>query len=109
MKKLLLFFCLIFFSAPAFADFKATVSRTTLPEGESFQLYLRQNGDAEQPDVSVLNKDFAVIGQRKSYKTSIVNGKAEKYNENILTLIPKKTGTVVPVFSFEEAFYGVSD
>lgn len=90
MKKLLLFFCLIFFSAPAFADFKATVSRTTLPEGESFQLYLRQNGDAEQPDVSVLNKDFAVIGQRKSYKTSIVNGKAEKYNENILTLIPKK-------------------
>lgn len=95
MKKLLLFFCLIFFSAPAFADFKATVSRTTLPEGESFQLYLRQNGDAEQPDVSVLNKDFAVIGQRKSYKTSIVNGKAEKYNENILTLIPKKTGTVV--------------
>lgn len=95
MKKLLLFFCLIFFSAPAFADFKATVSRTTLPEGESFQLYLRQNGDAEQPDVSVLNKDFAVIGQRKSYKTSIINGKAEKYNENILTLIPKKTGTVV--------------
>ena len=95
MKKLFLFFCLIFFSAPAFADFKATVSRTTMPEGESFQLYLRQNGDAEQPDVSVLNKDFTVVGQRKSYKTSIVNGKAEKYNENILTLIPKKTGTVV--------------
>ena len=43
MKKLLLFFCLIFFSAPAFADFKATVSRTTLPEGESFQLYLRNS------------------------------------------------------------------
>lgn len=95
MKKLFLFFCLIFLSAPAFADFTATVSRTTLPEGESFQLYLRQNGDAEQPDISVLNKAFTVIGQRKSYKTSIINGKAEKYNENILTLIPKKTGTVV--------------
>ncbi|HBO58939.1 MAG TPA: hypothetical protein DD624_03405 [Alphaproteobacteria bacterium] len=95
MKKLFLFFCLIFASTPAFADFKATVSRTTLPEGESFQLYLRQNGDAEQPDVSVLNKDFTVVGQRKSYKTSIINGKAEKYNENILTLIPKTAGTVV--------------
>ncbi len=95
MKKLFLFFCLIFLSAPALADFTATVSRTTLPEGESFQLYLRQNGDAEQPDISVLNKDFSVVGQRKSYKTSIINGKAEKYNENILTLIPKKTGTVV--------------
>lgn len=94
MKKLFLFFCLIFFSAPAFADFKATISRTTLPEGESFQLYLRQNGDAEQPDVSVLNKDFTVVGQRKSYKTSIINGKAERYSENILTLIPKKTGKV---------------
>ena len=94
MKKLFLFFCLIFFAAPAFADFKATISRTTLPEGESFQLYLSQNGDAEQPDVSVLNRDFSIVGQRKSYKTSIINGKAERYSETILTLIPKKTGKV---------------
>ncbi len=80
---------------PAAADFQANVSATTIPEGESFQLYLRQDGGGADPDVSVLNADFTVVMQRKSYKSSYVNGKSQTFNENVLTLIPKKTGEVV--------------
>lgn len=88
----LLTLCLV---QTAFAGFEGSVSQTTVPEGESFQLYLRQDGGAEQPDISVLEKDFTVVGQRKSYKTSYINGKTQKYNELILTLIPKKSGKVI--------------
>lgn len=80
---------------PAAADFQANVSATTIPEGESFQLYLRQDGGGADPDVSVLNADFTIVMQRKSYKSSYVNGKSQTFNENVLTLIPKKTGEVV--------------
>ena len=79
----------------ASAGFEGSVSQTTIPEGESFQLYLRQDGDAEQPDISVLNEDFIITGQRKSFKSTYINGKSEKFNETVLTLIPRKTGTVV--------------
>ncbi|GEM_PF-5823068 len=80
---------------PAAADFQANVSATTIPEGESFQLYLRQDGGGDDPDVSVLNADFTIVMQRKSYKSSYVNGRSQTFNENVLTLIPKKTGEVV--------------
>ncbi len=80
---------------PAAADFQANVSAITIPEGESFQLYLRQDGGGADPDVSVLNADFTIVMQRKSYKSSYVNGKSQTFNENVLTLIPKKTGEVV--------------
>lgn len=91
----ILFLCVTVFSAAAFAGLEGSVSQTVIPEGESFNLYLRQDGNAGQPDVSVLNKDFLIVGQRKSYKSSNINGKVETFNENVLTLIPKKTGKVV--------------
>lgn len=77
------------------AGFEANVSRTVIPEGESFQLYLRQDGSGEKPDISVLNEDFLITMERKSFKSTYVNGKAQSFNENVLTLIPKKTGQVV--------------
>lgn len=88
-------FVLLTFWANAAEGFEAQVSATTVPEGESFQLYLRQDGGGDNPDVSVLEKDFLIVGQRKSYKSTYVNGKAQSYNENVLTLIPKTTGEVV--------------
>ena len=88
-------FVLLTFWANAAAGFEAQVSATTVPEGESFQLYLRQDGGGENPDVSVLEKDFLIVGQRKSYKSTFINGRAQSYNENVLTLIPKTTGEVV--------------
>lgn len=99
MKKkqliFILFFLTCFFTTAVFAAFEVQVSQRTIPEGESFQLYLRQDGGADQPDISPLNEDFIIVGQRKSYKSTYVNGKSEKFNENVLTLIPKKTGKVM--------------
>ena len=93
--QLFVFLVMLTFSRLAVAGFEADVSRTVIPEGESFQLYLRQDGDAEQPDISVLNQDFLIVMERKSFKSSYVNGKAQTFNENVLTLIPKKTGEVI--------------
>lgn len=100
MKKnlfltVILFLCVTVFSTPVSAGLEGSVSQTVIPEGESFNLYLRQDGNAEQPDISVLNEDFLIVGQRKSYKSSNINGKIQTFNENVLTLIPKKTGEVV--------------
>ena len=77
------------------AGFEANVSRTVIPEGESFQLYLRQDGNGAKPDISVLNEDFLITMERKSFKSTYVNGKTQSFNENVLTLIPKKTGKVI--------------
>lgn len=97
MKNRVVFIFLVVFAfcRSALAGFQADVSRTVIPEGESFQLYLRQDGDGAQPDISVLNEDFLIVMERKSFKSTYVNGKTQTFNENVLTLIPKKTGEVV--------------
>ncbi|MBO4644732.1 MAG: protein BatD [Alphaproteobacteria bacterium] len=96
MKNRMLFLFLVMFALCRNAvAFEASVSRTVIPEGESFQLYLRQDGNGAKPDISVLNKDFLITMERKSYKSSYVNGKTQTFNENILTLVPKKTGKVI--------------
>lgn len=77
------------------AGFEANVSKTVIPEGESFQLYLRQDGNGPAPDISVLNENFLITMERKSFKSTYVNGKTQSFNENVLTLIPRKTGKVV--------------
>lgn len=96
MKNKIVFALLVTlaFCQTALAGFQADVSSTVIPEGESFQLYLRQDGDAAQPDISVLNEDFLIVMERKSFKSTYVNGKTQTFNENVLTLIPKKTGEV---------------
>ena len=96
MKNKIMFVFLVMFALCHNAvGFEANVSRTVIPEGESFQLYLRQDGTGEKPDISVLNEDFLITMERKSFKSTYVNGKAQSFNENVLTLIPKKTGQVV--------------
>lgn len=91
-KIVFAFLVTLAFCQTALAGFQADVSRTVIPEGESFQLYLRQDGDAAQPDISVLNEDFLIVMERKSFKSTYVNGKTQTFNENVLTLIPKKRG-----------------
>ncbi len=93
-RMIFVFLVTLAFCRTAFAGFEAEVSRTVIPEGESFQLYLRQDGDGENPDISVLNKDFLIVMERKSFKSTYINGKTQTFNENVLTLIPKKTGEV---------------
>lgn len=93
-KTVFVFFIMLFLCRAAFA-FEASVSRTVIPEGESFQLYLRQDGNSPLPDISVLNDDFLITSQRKSFKSTFVNGRTQTFNESILTLIPKKTGKVI--------------
>ena len=93
-KIVFVFFVMIILCRSA-AGFEANVSKTVIPEGESFQLYLRQDGNGAQPDISVLNEDFLITMERKSFKSTFVNGKTQSFNENVLTLVPKKTGKVI--------------
>ena len=95
MKRLkyVLFFILTLSLCPAaHAAFEMTVGRTTVTEGETFQIYLRQDKDVSSVDISPLFVDFNVVGRQQSSRTRIVNGKKSQTYELILTLAPKKTG-----------------
>lgn len=99
MKKALIgFFSALlltaFFPTGAAAQLSGYAAPTTLSEGDAFQLYIRQDGKGDTPDFSVLERDFIIAGQRNSYKSTYVNGKAENFSETILTLYPKKTGEI---------------
>lgn len=103
MKKALFVLFLLFFmtaaGSPLHAQLSGYAAPTTISEGDAFQLYIRQDGKGSTPDFSVLERDFVIAGQRNSYKSTYVNGKAENFSEIILTLYPRKTGkiTVPPI------------
>lgn len=100
MKKFILgFFTVLFSVSQAFAQLGAAVSRTTVPEGDAFQLSVRLDDKGATPDFSALEKDFIIAGRRNSYKSTYINGKSESYSEIILTLYPRKTGklTIPPI------------
>jgi len=74
------------------AKVSVTVDRTTIEEGESFQMIIQSNGEA---DYSGLQKDFDVLSTSHSSKVSIVNGSVNSIKELVLILMPKQIGTFV--------------
>ncbi|MDF1761082.1 MAG: BatD family protein [Coxiellaceae bacterium] len=77
----------------AFAAASASVNRQQVTLGESFTLTINIPGD-EQPDISVLRKNFNVFGQSSNRSIQIINGKASSSNQLVVTLMPKVTGSV---------------
>ncbi|AEB28053.1 BatD family protein [Francisella hispaniensis] len=76
----------------SYANVSASVDRTHLEKGETFELVLHLDNFDTQPDLDVLNKDFTVYNTSTSSKTTIVNGQQSSQFEMIVTLMPNKTG-----------------
>lgn len=94
------FFLTALTAVSANAALDMSVSRSVVPEGETFQIYIRAPQNAGNLDFSPLFKDFNVVGQRKSFQTQIINGKTAQSSEIVLTVAPKSTGTlVIPALS----------
>ena len=98
MNRLLcaLFLCLLGPLAWA-TGFTASVDRTRLNAGETFDLIL-ESEDATQfgiPDLAPLRQQFEIVSTRQENRLSAFGGKARASTRWVITLLPLQSGEVV--------------
>ncbi|QNK03813.1 protein BatD [Dyella telluris] len=85
------------------AEVQATLDRQQVALGETVTLNLRANGGgmASVPDLSVLSRDFAVLGSSSNTSISIINGQRAAQLTVGVALRPLHAGTLhIPALSF---------
>lgn len=77
----------------------ATVDRNPVLVGETLTLRIHSDGDGKEPDLSVLDADFQVLGTSTSSQFQIINGRTQRSHEWIVQMRPKRQGqlTVPPI------------
>lgn len=86
---------LLFLSSASAWALSASVDRNAIEDGGVVQLTLEIEGrGGEPPDVTPLEKDFEVLGTSSMTRMEVVNGRASSSTQWILSLRPKRTGTV---------------
>lgn len=94
MKQLFFWMC-IFYSTCVFAAPEMKLTPQTVSYGERVQLILSDDKAIKNmPDLSVLQNDFIIRGQQQMESTSIINGVKTETHQLILSLFPKKKGTL---------------
>ena len=90
------FVVLLLTSQSLWADVRASLSRTTIQEGDTVTLNLIASGDVDDadPDLSVLADSFDILGTGSSHSTSIVNGKISSSRQWQVELMPKHKGEI---------------
>ena len=92
-----IFFLLMFqsFSLLA-AEISLSIDRQGIKLDESFNLIFTANKEPDsEPDFSPLNKEFDVLGQRKSSNVNIINGRMQQSITWNVTLMAKRPGEIV--------------
>ncbi|BAO44783.1 BatD family protein [Thiolapillus brandeum] len=84
------------------AQISVQTDRSPVAMDETFQLVFTVDGEPDgQPDFSVLNKDFEVLGSSQSRNISIVNGKSSRTTRFLVTVLPRRAGELrVPPVAF---------
>ncbi|RRV05555.1 protein BatD [Pseudomonas sp. v388] len=79
------------------ADLSASVDRTRLIAGETVELTLETSDFTQfgKPDLSALEADFEVRDSRQLNRLTTLDGATEATTRWIITLLPRKTGSVV--------------
>ena len=74
-RSTILFIILLMTSQPLWAEVRATLSRQTVYEGDTVTLNIVTNkaGQDADPDLSVLQQDFDILGSGSSQQTQIIN------------------------------------
>ncbi|MDX1811899.1 MAG: BatD family protein, partial [Gammaproteobacteria bacterium] len=99
IKRVIVFLLVLFLPVVVQAKVSAKVDRTTIEDGETFQLTLQYDDD--EPDIEDLKKFFDVLGTSRSSKVSIINGSVNRVNEWLVTLAPRNIGQqVIPSIKF---------
>lgn len=92
----ILFSLLLLIPQFSFAAVNATLDQSITSRGESVLLTIAVDGDADgEPDLSVLQHDFDILSQIQSSNYSVVNGSFNKNLQWRLSLMPKRTGSLV--------------
>lgn len=94
---------MLILSAQAYAAITTQVDRKTMQQGETFLLVLNiTDMDASSIDLAPLEENFEVLGRNHRSNTSIINGDFKRSTKLLITLAPKKSGTlVIPELSIE--------
>jgi len=84
------------------ADIQASLDRSTITEGETVSLILVSQGSVDDdPDFSVLNKNFELLGQSQQSSYQFINGKGQSSKQWVLKLRPRHAGVIkIPSISF---------
>ena len=100
-SQLLLGLLLLVCALPTSAAITASVSRSDIGANETVELTLRATSNTvSNPDTSVLSEDFEILGTRQSRQVQITNGRTESWRDWIITLLPKREGTLtIPAIS----------
>ena len=75
----------------AFAELQAFVDRSTILESQTIEFTLRASRQGD-PDFSVLEKHFRILGSRTNSQYKSINGRVSSWIDWNLTLEPKITG-----------------
>ncbi len=80
-------------SLSALATVTATVNSNVVASGESIQLRLQRDVNAnDQPDLSPLKKDFDILGSSSGSNVQIINGHMSSQTQITVLLSPKHDG-----------------
>lgn len=80
-------------STPALAGVKAQLDRNKVYEGDPVTLIIETDGQhSGKPDLSMLNKDFKVLGNSTSTQVSIINGQRSGKTSWSIQLEPRHKG-----------------
>ncbi len=94
-----IFLLVMIFTTPLLqaATLQATVDRNPISENETLQLTLtlRDYDGPINPDLTVLEGLFDILGTQQSSQVSIINGRMDSVKQLLITLAPKQAGSVV--------------
>ena len=78
----------------------ASTNRSVLTIDETINLEIQSKNSSGEPDLSVLETDFQILGTSRSQNYSLINGRSSRTHTWNVTLLPKKIGEVtIPVIT----------
>jgi hypothetical protein len=99
---LLLLLLLLLASQTVWAEVRATLNRSTIQGGDTVTLVIEASGKdpGGQPDLSVLEQDFEILGTSTSQQIQFINGKRSGRRQWEIELAPLHAGVIeVPAVS----------
>lgn len=105
LRFILLF--MLSLTSTAYANVDASLNRSSMQLGETVQLTISIDDTSffgsPDPDTSVLNDKFDILGQQKNFQKSIINGKGTSITQWVYALSPKSVGIItIPSISVND-------
>lgn len=89
-----LFLFLLLQSPLLWAEVSASTDRTVLSIDETVSLEIKSKNGSGEPDLSILEQDFQILGKSQSQNYSLINGNASRTHIWNISLLPRKTGEI---------------